>query len=100
MLSSCRLFTDLRKSLLLDDWRRHRQSPDAFFRHIQGQTTIEDNYLDGVSITHGASGSRTHIWSLGAGHSAALSHRNISRCPCDNSDRYLAPLPPAEVGDN
>ena len=77
-----------------------RTSPDAFFRHILGQTTIEDNYLDGVSITHGASGSRTHIWSLGAGHSAALSYRNISRCPCDNSDRYHAPLPPAEVGDD
>ena len=43
-------------------------TPDGFIRFISGQTTIEDNYLDGVSITHGASGSRTHIWSFGAGH--------------------------------
>ena len=41
-----------------------KESLDAFFRHIQGQTTIEHNYLDGVSITHGAAGSRTHIWSF------------------------------------
>ena len=73
-------------------------SPDGFIRFQQDQNTIEGNYLDGVSITHGASGSRTHIWSLGAGHSA----RNgwVARCPCDNSDRSEAPLPPAEVGDN
>ena len=69
-----------------------RNSPDAFFRHLLGQTTIEDNYLDGVSITSGASGSRTHIWTFGAGHT--------NRCPCDSDDRNFAPLPPAEVGEN
>ena len=36
-------------------------TPDAFIRFLPGQTTIENNYLDGVSITSGASGSRTHI---------------------------------------
>ena len=67
-------------------------TPDAFFRYIHGHGTIEDNYLDGVSITHGVSGSRTHIWTLGAGHPR--------RCPCDNNDRNYAPFPPAEVGEN
>ena len=69
-------------------------SPDAFIRLVStiGQDSVEGNYLDGVSVTHGAPGSRTHIWSFGAGH--------IGRCPCDNSDRNIAPLPPAEVGDN
>ena len=67
-------------------------SPDAFYRFISGQDTIEGNYLDGVSVTHGASGSRKHIWSFGAGHRG--------RCPCDSSNRGGAPLPPAEVGDN
>ena len=33
---------------------------------LSGQNTIEGNYLDGVSVTHEASGSRTHIWSFGA----------------------------------
>ena len=45
-------------------------SPDAFIRFLSDQNTIEGNYLDGVSVTHGASGSRTHIWSFGAGHPA------------------------------
>ena len=72
------------------------ETPDVFLRLISGQTTIEDNYLDGVSVTHGAPGSRTHIWSFGAGH-LSPSH---SPCPCENSDRIEAPLPPSEVGEN
>ena len=74
-------------------------SPDAFFRFIENQTTIEDNYLDGVSVTHGAPGSRTHIWSFGAGHPTGV-YSNEARCPCDNSNRTIAPLPPSEVGEN
>ena len=69
-------------------------TPDAFLRFISNQGTIEDIYLDGVSITHGASGSRTHIWSFGAG----VRIPSVSRCPCDTTDRAGAPLPPAEVG--
>ena len=69
--------------------------PDAFHR---SQITIEGNYLDGVSVTHGARVSRTHIWSFGAGH---LSRgRFVAHCPCDSSNRGNAPLPPAKVGDN
>ena len=67
-------------------------TPDGFQRENRLTARLEDNYLDGVSVTHGDAGSRTHIWSLGAGHSL--------QCPCDNPDRRGAPLPPAEVGDN
>ena len=74
-------------------------SPDAFLRLIQEQTTIEDNYLDGVSVTHGAPGSRTHTRSFGAGHPSSLPFL-AARCPCDNSGRTGAPLPPSEVGEN
>ena len=66
-------------------------SVDGFLRSPL-QNTIEGNYLDGVSVTHGASGSRMHIWTFGTGHP--------NRCPCDNSNRDSAPLPPDEVGDN
>ena len=76
-----------------------RGSLDAFSRFILNQTTIEDNYLDGVSVTHGAPGCRTHIWSFGAGHPAGV-YSNEARCPCDNSNRTIAPLPPSEVGEN
>ena len=63
---------------------RSTTTPDVFYRTISGQTTVEGNYLDGVSVTHGAPGSRTHIWSFGAGHPG--------RCPCDSSNRNDAPL--------
>ena len=71
-------------------------TPDAFIRFSIGQNFVKGNYLDGVSVTHGGSGSRTHIWSFGAGHPGVEN----ARCPCDNSRRDIAPLPPAEVGDN
>ena len=38
-------------------------SPDAFFR----PQTIEDRYVDGVSLTHGPPGARQHIWTFAAG---------------------------------
>ena len=71
-------------------------TPDGFYRG--GQRTIEDNYLDGVSITHGVVGSRTHIWTLGTGHPTGTF--SVARCPCDFDNRNEAPLPPAEVGEN
>ena len=61
---------------------------DAF----RGSLSIEDNYLDGVGVTHGDAGSRTHIWSFGAGHGGL--------CPCNSTGLQVAPLPSAEVGDN
>ena len=73
-------------------------TPDGFIRFLGHDVTIEDNYLDGVSVTYGAAGSRMHIWTFGAGHSASIG--GIARCPCDNPDRNNAPLPPPEVGEN
>ena len=66
-------------------------SPDAFV-HLFGDGGIDGAYLDGVSITHGQP--RQHIWSLAAGHGGNR------RCPCDNTDRNRAPLPPSFVGNN
>ena len=43
---------------------------DGFFRHSSdNMQSIEQNYMDGVSITYGPAGSRQHIWSLALGHS-------------------------------
>ena len=67
-------------------------SPDSFYGYISDQNTIEGNYLDGLSVTHGAPGSRTHIWTFGVGHHG--------RCSCDTNNRNQAPLPPSEVGEN
>ena len=68
-------------------------SPDAFLNQTVG---IDGAYLDGVSITYGLP--HQHIWSLGVGHSNQV--YSIYRCPCDNSNRNEAPLPPSFVGNN
>ena len=69
-------------------------SPDAFLSSRQPTVSIEHIYLEGVSVTHGAPGSRTHIWSFAAGYPP------VPRCPCDTTNRVAAPLPPSEVGEN
>ena len=42
---------------------------DAFYYYVNpsATTTLDSTYVDGVSITHGAVGSRQHIWSFGWG---------------------------------
>ena len=68
--------------------------PDGFYRHLShNNQSIEQNYMDGVSITYGPAGSRQHIWSL------ALEH--TSWCPCDvYNSSFQQPLPPSEAGNN
>ena len=40
---------------------------------------IETSYLDGLSLTHGALGSRQHVWSfvMSAGESTGGNHRPV-----------------------
>ena len=51
---------------------RARQSgqPDGFqdFNgpRFRGEVSLEDNYIDGISLTYGDEGNRTHIWTLAA----------------------------------
>ena len=48
--------------------------------------TIDDAYVDGVSLTHGTS-PRKHIWTFAAGYSdAATTTSSASQCPCSRSD--------------
>ena len=69
-------------------------TPDAF---AVGSNSIDNIYLDGVSITYGRS-PRRHIWSLAAGHDNSV--YGYFRCPCATDDRNSAPLPPSFVGEN
>ena len=48
------------------------ESPYAFIGPIN---SIDSPYVDGVSITHGAPGSRQHVWTFAASYSAGF-------CPC------------------
>ena len=51
-------------------------SPDGFTGSERSSTTINDNYVDGISLTYGTS-SRTHIWTLIA--DGAGSNQNCPR---------------------
>ena len=67
-----------------------KDTPDGFRRlnYCPG-CTIDQPYVDGVSITHGSP--RQHIWSLGAGH-------NSNSCPC--GDGASLPHFPSFVGQD
>jgi len=67
---------------------------DAFFLSIiQGPRTIEQEYLGGVSLTHGSVGSRKHIWSFAAAFSEITtdsyydSYRRPQKCACIDNTR-------------
>ena len=68
-------------------------SPDAFATAGSRGSTINQAYLDGISITQG--NPRTHIWSYAVGATENGSCTNIN-CPCSNSDQR----PPSFVGNN
>ena len=65
--------------------------PHAFWKYLQG---IDGQYVDGVSLTHGRSGSREHIWTFAAGlaESDSFSGYIKFRCPCDTSNNDRVPL--------
>ena len=55
---------------------------------------IDGYYVDGLSLTHGAPGSRQHIWTFASGQftGSRTSRYQCYRCPCDNGD--TCPSPP------
>jgi len=57
---------------------------------------LDDNYVDGVSLTYGAAGARRHIWTYASGWSNTDFLEPINHCPCDAGGRP----PPAEVGSD
>ena len=60
-------------------------SPDAFQNYHNGPATItiDDAYVDGVSVTHGTP--RNHIWTFAAGLSENDAGFPSNVCPCDAS---------------
>ena len=71
---------------------------DAFFSYHNMQQGINGYYVDGVSLTHGGSNSRTHIWTFAAGLSETYtgSHTDFF-CRCVTEQ---APPAPSFVGNN
>ena len=70
----------------------------AFYGDYNRQQDINGYYVDGVSLTHGDSNSRTHIWTFAAGLSETYDGSNTDHfCRCVTEQ---APPPPSFVGNN
>ena len=73
--------------------------PDAFKPYATAFNrsrflTLEDQYLDGVSVTYGRS-PRQHVWSFVAAQDEAASTPNYRVCPCTQANKiYNSRLPP------
>jgi len=58
----------------------------AFSNSYRCTTSLENSYVEGVSLTHGLPGNRTHIWTFAAAAPDGDTHSPTSwRCPCSNS---------------
>ena len=79
-----------------------QKTPDAFASYYYNRRlTIDQMYVDGVSITHGHN-SRKHIWTFAAALHEILRHENSEHniCPCTNI-RNTASIPtPPYVGND
>ena len=71
-------------------------STEAFYSYAISRSiaTLELNYVDGVSVTHGTP--RKHIWTLASGMDEVRTTSDISKaCPCSNTEvDYTGRLPP------
>ena len=73
-------------------------TPDAFAQYFQDQSlTIDDNYLDGVSITYGNS-PRKHIWTFAAAVDEVRSNQVV--CPCTKTDTAFTGVVPPFIGQD
>ena len=70
--------------------------PLGFYHGADLSYTIDQQYLSGLSITHGAPYSRNHIWSYAAGWREDTSSEY--NCPCAAAS--TEPLTPDYVGDH
>ena len=91
----------------MEEWSHNYQkaTPDAFGHTLAINLSIglEGPYIDGLSITHGAAGSRQHIWSFAA--AVLESDLNfgihfVNVCPCTNTDFTWPYQVPSFIGNN
>ena len=71
----------------------------AFFNAIACNYNQEQAYVDGVSLTHGPAGRRTHIWTFAAADTDGdrFTRRN---CGCSNTNKNWTHATPGDVGDD
>ena len=69
---------------------------DAFLSHSTGRT-IDDLYVDGVSLTHGQR-PRKHIWTFAAAHDETRSDTTV--CPCTKPSTTFTGIVPPFIGQD
>jgi len=75
---------------------QHR-SPDGFTAYHDDQSkTLDNNYVDGVSVTYGYP--RKHIWTFVAGLDETSS--DFRRCPCANRNSAFGGVIPPFIGND
>ncbi len=73
-------------------------SPDAFHPYSSNRArTIDDQYVDGVSLTHGQN-PRKHIWTFANALDEVRSAANV--CPCTKTDTPYTGVVPHFVGND
>ena len=60
----------------------------AFETLVTRNRTLEQIYLDGVSITHGSAGSRQHVWSFVSALGDVFASRPEFSCSCSSSSNW------------
>ena len=74
-----------------------RGSTNAF--DLPSNRNLDDAYLDGVSLTHGVSGSRQHIWSfVSALYEQNAGYNIATNCACTNTNYNWTLSTPSFVG--
>ena len=71
------------------------KTPDAFGAYYNNRAlTIDDGYVDGISLTHGLN-PRKHIWTFAAALQETLHRYPQYLCPCTNIHNHVTvPIPP------
>ena len=64
---------------------------NGFFGYSNIRRGLNAQYVDGLSLTHGAPGSRQHIWSFASGGYTTRGSYDNYNCPCDNGNTYPSP---------
>lgn len=63
-------------------------------------TTIESPYVEGISLTHGPTGARQHIWTFAAGYSDSDTRWPNHLCPCSTASTTENVMVPPFVGND
>ena len=71
----------------------------AFRKGIYCNYSLEQAYVEGVSLTHGQAGRRTHIWTFAAAWADGLPD-TIYNCGCSNTNKNWTHATPGDVGDD